>query len=341
MRYLFVLALLGGLWGCAGVSAPDLRWAEAQEQLVWPEPPFPARIQFVRSIQGEGDLASDGRGRQVLDWLTGEKGGRIRMRTPFGIAADGSGRFWVADTEDRSVQVIDLARKKVDRWNRLGEWSLLSPVGVARDSRSGLLYVSDSGLRKVFVVEKQQHIVRMLEPPGGFQRPTGIAVAADGRVYVADTLARVVKIFDAKGAYLGERGSNLTPDGKFSLPGSLAVDHLGQLFVVDSMNFRVEGFSPDGAPLGVVGQLGDTPGSLARPRGIAVDSQQHIYVSDAAFDNIQVFDLAGRLLLTWGGPGDAPGKFNLPAGMTFDNSDHLYVVDAFNHRVQIFQYLGN
>ncbi|ORJ63125.1 SMP-30/gluconolactonase/LRE family protein [Geothermobacter hydrogeniphilus] len=338
---LFPVLLLVFIYGCVGAGGHDPDWARARQQLLWPEPPAPPRIQFLRSIQAADDLAGKEQGGKVFSWLTGEKNADIRMLTPYGIAVDGDGRMWVADTEGRAVQMIDLARKRVESWRRLGEWTLLSPVGIARDPRDGKLYVSDSGLRRVFVTDKDLKFVRLLDPPGGFRRPTGLAVAPDGRVYVADTLAHIIKIFAADGRYLGEQKSGLTADGLFSLPGSLAVDRSGRLFVVDTMNFRIEYFSPDGTSLGSIGQLGDVPGSFARPRGVAVDSAQHVYVTDAAFDNVQVFDLAGRLLLGWGGPGNVPGKFNMPAGMVFDDSDRLYVVDSFNHRVQMFQYLGD
>jgi len=304
--------------------------------LVWPSPPEIPRIKFFRQITGPEDFHDQGQTSRLVRWITGPGAPELTPRVPYGITADGRGRIWVADPEAHAVHIYDLGRRRSDYLVRAGEEFLLSPVGVAYDTERDLLYISDSGLNKVFVVDEDGDLVGQRQPEKGFSRPAGLALDAKGVLYVVDVLKGNIAMFSPEGAFLGELNAEAE---RLNHPSNVAVDQSGRVYVVDSLNFRVVVFNADHKVLASFGGIGDGPGHFARPRGIAVDSEGHVYVSDAAFDNIQVFDLAGNLLLYFGGFGKNPGKFNLPGGLYFDREDRLYVADTYNRRVQIFQYL--
>ncbi len=339
LRLLFVCTLGAvTLCGCSGLS--PAQWVDPAVSLAWPEPPDVPRIKYLRSLYGTGDFRDqDGKGR-FFEWVAGEREQGLPLVTPHAVVADGQGRFWVTDAGSRSVHMFDLERRKVDYLMAVGAEALVSPVGIGIDVSKKLLYLADSALRKVFVLDYQGQLQGLREPPGGWQRPAGMVVDTRGRLFVADVLKGRVEVFGADGTWERSIGSLLNPDGLFNRPVGVAVDREGRVFILDAMNFRVEMFDSRGESLGTIGQLGDAPGSFARPRGIAVDSQGHIYVSDAAFDYIQIFDAAKNLLLYFGGGGNRAGHFNIPAGMFFDQDDRLYVVDTYNHRVQLFKYLA-
>lgn len=331
------ISLLATLAACA-TTRPEVSWNSPDAELVWPPPPSTPRIRFLRSVQ-PADFIDEGSGSKLFHWISGEKKRVFPMSAPYGIAADGNGRIWVADTKGGMVQIFDLASERVDYLASAGPTPLVSPLGVARDDEKGWLYVSDSVLAKVFVFDGKGQLLGTREPPGGFSRPAGLATDGQGNLYVVDVLKNKVDIFSRDGTYLNSLESGQAEEGGFNRPANVAVDASGRVYVTDSMNFRIEMFDPAGKSIGTIGQIGDVPGSFARPKGVAIDSGGNIYVADAAFDNIQIFDAAGRLLLYFGEPGKGAGQLSLPAGLCFDRHDRLYVVDAFNQRVQIFQYL--
>ncbi len=335
---LFAILIVGAFFtlsGCAsrpeGIFNPD-----PQVSLVWPSPPDIPRIRFFRQVSGPEDFRSESRSSVVMRWIAGDVEPELPLRAPYGITADGHGRIWVADPESHAVHIYDLADRQSDYLLRAGRDLFLSPVGVAYDPNRELLYVSDSGLNRVFVLDAKGRLLGQRQPETGFSRPGGLALDSQGILYVVDVLKGRVEMFSPEGAHLGGLQGGA---GEMNRPSNVAVDPSGRVYVTDSLNFRIVVFGADRKIVATFGKVGDGPGYFARPRGVAVDSQGHIYVSDAAFDNVQVFDLTGNLLLHFGGAGKSPGRFNLPAGLFFDRDDRLYVADTYNRRVQIFEYL--
>lgn len=333
-----VAVLSFGVAGCASGGPARIDWADPAVDLVWPAPPEQARIRLLRTIAPADFVEKQGQGQKLWRLFTGEKPEVLPLSGAYGVAADGAGKVWVADSGSRVVHVFDLARHRVEYISGAGEESLVSPVGVAYDAGAGTLYVSDSQLKQVFAFDEQGRLRGTRAPAKGYGRPAGLATDGNGNLYVVDVTEGGVEVFSREGVHLRSIVSVLPPGG-FNLPANVFVDRSGRVYVTDSMNFRLEVFDPDGKSLGTIGQIGDVPGTFARPRGVAVDSEGHVYVADAAFDNIQIFDSAGRLLLYFGMAGKKPGEFNLPAGLFFDGDDRLYVADAYNQRVQVFQYL--
>ena len=341
MRILLRIALCCSiLCGCSAVLPPEDVWLPRQDELVWPKPPSPPRIRYLRTLTGPQDFVKPDQTTSLLDWLVGERELTVPLLTPMAVTADGVSKVWVADSSAGMIFQFDLAKERVDYFRQVGDLALQSPSGLAYDPRTERLYVADVMLGKVFVLDEEGQLLGERSLPEGFQRPGGLAIDKAGRLYVADALRGEVIIFDADGRVQGRVGSRSSPDGRFQRPTQLALGPHGELLIVDALRFLIEVQGPTGQLLGTIGEIGDGPGALARPRGIAVDSEGHVYVADAAFDNVQVVDLAGRLLMHWGGAGSAHGQFNLPAGLFMDGADRLYVADSYNHRVEVFAYLG-
>lgn len=335
---LAIVACLMLLAGCSAGTPRNLDWSAPTGSLVWPEPPASPRIRWIRDVEPLR-LGKEKSAGKFLHWLTGDKTDVLPMLSPYALVADGQGRVWVADPEAAVVHCLDLVRQQVDYWFTVGGVNLVAPIGLAIDPVRRQLYIADSGLRKVFIVNPDGKSLGQLEMPGGFQRPTGLAVDRSGLVYVADALSGHVEVFTPSGGHVK---TIVNPDGKtgeFDLPIALAVDHGGDLLVNDSITFRMELLDPKGGSLASFGGVGDVPGTFARPRGVAFDSDGHAYVVDAAFGNVQIFTREGKLLLYFGKWGDGPGEFSLPAGIFIDQFDRIYLADSYNHRIQIFQYL--
>src|SRR5512136_2480974 len=89
-----VAAVFAVMAGCATPPAP-----QKETKMVWPPPPLPARIQFVRNITSEKDLNSDTTFSEGLAaFLTGEKMPSGRIAEPAGLAvSDDGNRLYIAD----------------------------------------------------------------------------------------------------------------------------------------------------------------------------------------------------------------------------------------------------
>ena len=173
------------------------------------------------------------------------------------------------------------------------------------------------------------------------QRPTGLGRDPVAReIFVADSAAHDVKVFDEQGTLLRTLGRRGVAPGEFNGPTHLSFAD-GRLYVTDTLNARVQVLSPAGEPLGAVGQRGLFVGNLVRPKGVVTDRDGHIYVIESYFDHLLIYDDTGRLLLPVGGSGSGVGRFFLPSGAWSDDSDRIFVADMFNGRVVVMQYLGD
>ncbi|MEK7475079.1 MAG: 6-bladed beta-propeller [Candidatus Coatesbacteria bacterium] len=330
---------------CLGLLGAGAALAADAPGPVWPQLPDPARIRYVMALPG--DMAPPVRKpsvfMKVIRFAVGlgeatEAAERTLYR-PTGLCVRGD-LVYVADLGLRCVVRFDLAARKVDRLGSFRD-AFTSPVGVAA-AADGRLWVSDSTPGRVVALTPKGKLAGVLDPPpGGWGRPTGLALdESRGRLWVADTGMHRVHAYNLAGRHQFASGARGDGPGEFNFPTYLAVNELdGSLIVCDSANFRVQVLDADGKPLRRMGEAGNRPGFLSRPRGVAVDGEGHVYVVDAAFETVQILDAKGRLLLFFGQSGEAPGSFAMPGGIFIDARDRVFVADTYNGRVQIFQYL--
>lgn len=334
---LSAVALATGLSLFSCASAPLEPFRPPDKPIIWPAPPEPTRISFIRSIERPEDAgARQGFFSRLADIILGADDEDIIK--PYGLATDSTGRLLVADTAFKRVHIYDMYKGEYTSVDSAGKALLEAPIGVALDSEDNI-YVTDSGSAKVYAYSRD---AGFLFPIAGFKRPTGIAIdKAEKRLYVVDTAEHLIKTFDLKGNHLGVIGRRGEGAGEFNYPVDIFIDRDGNVYVNDAMNFRVQIFDRTGKFRYAFGRHGDGTGDIGRPKGLAVDSEGNIYVADAVFDTVQIFDRDGRFLLNFGKLGREQGRFWLPTGLHIDSNDRVYVSDSYNKRVQIFEYLSS
>ncbi|HNP69820.1 MAG TPA: TIGR03663 family protein [Kouleothrix sp.] len=190
---------------------------------------------------------------------------------------------------------------------------------------------------------------------GQLTDPRGIAVDAQGNIYVADTANHRIQAFDAQGKPKFAVGSVGNGPGQFNEPRGVAVDAQGNIYVADTWNARVVKLDASGKFVkswGTGNDIGNgrsammTDGTEAGnnaaplgfygPRGVAIDSKGNIYIADTGNKRVVVTDSEGTYLYQWGHGGNEPGAFNEPIGIAIDAQDDVYVADTWNGRVQVF-----
>jgi uncharacterized protein (TIGR03663 family) len=180
--------------------------------------------------------------------------------------------------------------------------------------------------------------------PGQFQSPRGVAVAADGSLYVADSMNNRIQHLSPSGQVLKVWGTyasistGAAPGGTFSEPWGVAVGPDGSVYVADTWNHRIQKFTADGEFVtmwGVFGQ-GDTPDAFYGPRGIAVDAKGQVFVADTGNKRIVVFGPNGESITQFGSAGMDSGQLDEPVAVALDGAGNVYVTDTWNQRVQVF-----
>jgi sugar lactone lactonase YvrE/predicted Ser/Thr protein kinase len=188
---------------------------------------------------------------------------------------------------------------------------------------------------------------------GNFISPISVAVDAQKRIYVCDSLKCNIQVFDFEGKYLysvGRFGKD-SPDIKevtFLMPVSIVLDQAGNLVALDAKTCSVQVIGKNGKVITkfgepaspTTGKIEIGTGGFFHPQSIALDSKDNIYVADTGNHRIRVFNPAGKVVNKFGIQGARLGEFNNPTGITIDNGSNLLIVDEKNYRVQIFTSRG-
>ncbi|MFC3551680.1 NHL repeat-containing protein [Lysobacter cavernae] len=188
-----------------------------------------------------------------------------------------------------------------------------------------------------------------------FADPYGVAVGADGSVYVADAgdnnrirrIGRDGMVSTLAGSAEGfVDGAGVA--ARFDTPSGLALDRAGNLYVADTGNHAIRKVSPQGVVTTVagtgVGGFRDGPGAQAQfsgPIGVAVDTAGRIFVADTYNDRIRMIQPDGQVSTLAGGefPGYQDGvgsaaRFDTPTALAVDADGVIWIADTRNNAIR-------
>ncbi len=277
-----------------------------------------------------------------LAGMIGLTGGQPR---DLAVAEDGS--IYAADTAGHRIWHVNAQGSVLALWGGQGSESgqFQEPWGIALDGE-GHLYVADTWNHRIQVFDGQGGFLRQWGEEGEAARGTGgglffgprdVAVAADGRVYVADTGNKRVQVFDPDGTFLFDFGGGGQAPGLLNEPVGLLFDAQGDLWIADSWNRRVQRFDAEGRFITTWPVVTWNPLDPLDKPFLAVDGAGHIYTTDIEHRRVLVFNAEGGLLWTLGPTFDG-GAFASVGGVAV-HEGILYVSDPQAGRIDLFSLL--
>jgi hypothetical protein len=229
-------------------------------------------------------------------------GAAARFDFPYGLAYDGAGALFVADSINHTIRRVEVSTGQVTTLAGMaGTSGSTDGTGVTArfDEPGGLAY---DGAGILFVADRESHTIRRVE-------------VSTGQVTTLAGMAGALGSTDGIGAA-----------ARFSLPGGLAYDGEGALFVGDSGNYtirRVEVSTGQVTTLaGMAGAFGSTDGTGATarfdfPAGLSYDGTGNLFVTDSGSPGIRAGNgtvrrvevATGRVVTILGQPGQRVLRF--------------------------------
>ncbi|VAW45009.1 NHL repeat domain protein [hydrothermal vent metagenome] len=170
----------------------------------------------------------------------------------------------------------------------------------------------------------------------GLIKPFDVSVRK-GRVYVTDTVARSVVLFDIKGKQFVEFG-NRGPNALLK-PIGIGLSPSEEVFVVDLTAKSIHVYDKNGLLLRRFGSSEE----LSRPVDVAISNDgRYAYVVDtggvqSAWHRVVKYNAnTGEVVKIIGERSSGLGGFNFPMTIAIDSKDRIYVLDSGNFRVQRF-----
>lgn len=252
---------------------------------------------------------------------------------PTRLALAGDGTVYVSDPHRNAVFGIKEGVTEV----RLTE--LDQPLGVAISGDRLYVGSQGSGSVDVYNVSEWTFLYSLGDGPGEFEMPNALAIGPNGRVFVADSTADVVRIYDEDGGFQGQIGGRGDSEGKLRFPSAIAVDS-DRIFVGDQGNHRIQVFDHGGQFLFSFGgpisesvhSARDFEGGFTRIQGLTI-GESKLYVLDSYHAHVQVFDLKGKSLEFLGRRGTCEDCVALALDVALDGVGDLLITDPERHRV--------
>jgi sugar lactone lactonase YvrE len=294
---------------------------------------------IITTIAGNGTLGFSGDGNAATS---------AQLHHPHGVAVDGAGNLYIADTVNYRIRKVD------------ANGIITTVAGNGTHQYSG-----DNGPAI----------------SAGFGQPEGVAVDAVGNLYIADMGSGRVRKVDTSGTITTVAGNGqctitdsygncFSGDGGQAVnaelysPWGITVDAAGNIFFADYGNSRIRKVDTNGIITTVAGNgYLDSNGSgvysgdggpaisagLPSPISVAVDAAGNLYIGDPVSERVRRVNKSGIISSVAGtGFTDANGNgsfngdtgpatsaaFNGPGPLAVDGAGNIYIVDGGNQRIR-------
>lgn len=278
---------------------------------------------LITTVAGDVSWVFDGDGRIGSD---------TAIFLPFGLAVDGAGNLFIADSNNNRIRRMDAVS---------GFISTIAGNGIIGNTGDG-----GSALNATL------------------NNPSSLALDAAGNLYFADSGNNTIRRIDAFNGTIttvagspGQHGyggdGGLATSATFSTPNGISFDANGDLYIADTGNHVIRllahatgvittvagsghgGFGGDGGPA--------THALLNNPWSATPSPKGGFYIADQNNHRVRLVDAHGDISTLAGdgsagfagdeGPASA-AQLNVPAALLLDVAGNLYIADSGNNRVR-------
>jgi hypothetical protein len=262
-----------------------------------------------------------------------------------GVATDSRDRVYIHNQSAHAVIVFDAEGNYLSSWGSDFQEGAHG-MRLYREGDTEYLYFADYAKHRVVKTTVDGEVIWELGPPkqpGVYTdtdayRPTEVAVAPNGDVYVCDGYGQsTIHRYSAEGEWIQTWGGAGSEPGRLLCPHGVCVDTRRDpavLLVADRGNRRVQVFTLDGKHIGFVTK------ELRQPCGFFLDGED-IVIPDL-HARVTILDRDNRLITHLGDNPDVweqkgwpnvpcaelkTGRFNSPHAACVDSHGDLYVVE--------------
>jgi len=321
-----------------GSVLPSAQGRGAEQATLSVDDPFSdGTVTADKAFAQQADLSGTVRyvvnGIGVAKRFTGDGGPALKalLNFPTAIAVDQDGHLYIADTMNHRVRRVDA---------KTGLISTLAGVGQPRFSGDGgpsvnaglnepaalsvhgtRVYIADQSNNRVRMIDVATEIITTVAGTGlagyngdgmpateaSLAGPSGLAVGADGTLYIADTFN-------------------------------------GRIRGVDPTTGMISTVAGDGGDYRYQGPTETSSGSLSRPSGISLDRDGNLLITDSDNHLVRRWERATGRIDRIAGTGEASGGgdggpaleagLSYPFGIVVDANGRVLVADTFNHRMR-------
>jgi len=251
--------------------------------------------------------------RVQRNWVSPPVG--VASGLPSQVAVDRAGRIHFLQRAKPAVTVFDHAGRFVFAYGD----KVADPHGIYCDAHD-----------RIFIADRDAHQIVVFAADGSelfalgernrphwqapFNHPCDVAVANDGRIFVADGYGNAcIHRFAADGSFECSWGSLGRELGQFMTPHAIWVDAQNHVLVADRENGRIQRFTTDG-------ELIDIWTGLQNPMDIWIDARGYVYVTDQ-LPSLVLFTASGDLV------GRCRPSLNGAHGVFGDTEGNLYLAE--------------
>jgi sugar lactone lactonase YvrE len=308
----------------------------------------PATAGIITTIAGTG----------VADYTgDGQSASAATLSNPSGVALDGAGNLYIADTGNNVIRKITAATGDISTvaGNGTPGYRLADDGGLATLAELNLPQgITVDGSGNLYIADTANQRIRMVTAP--------IPPAVAGIISTVAGDGDVSGIGDGKGTYSGDGGRAI--DAGLSLPYAVAFDLAGNMYIPDSANNVIRMVASVGGAItpastistvvgyypGTAGYSGDgglaTAAHMNAPSGVTLDAAGNLYIADTQNTRIRKVNGGNIATLVANGTGTnlSPGgiipaaaQIYAPLGLFLDGSGNLYFADYFYMLIEEIQ----